>query len=69
VKSKTSNTNLKGPIKQWLPKSEIVDTAEMSKCKGKAKIMVSGQWLLKTHDRREVNVRPPHNERKRKCEV
>jgi len=27
VKSKTSSTNLKGPIKQWVPKSEIVNTA------------------------------------------
>ena len=30
VKSKTSSTNLKGPIKQWVPKSEIVNTADMS---------------------------------------
>jgi len=27
VKSKTSSTNLNGPIKQWVPKSEIVNTA------------------------------------------
>ena len=52
VKSKTSSTNLKGPIKQWVPKSEIVNTAEMPKSKGKAKIMVSGQRLLKTYGRR-----------------
>jgi len=45
VKSKTSNTNLTGPIKQWVPKYEIVNTAEMPKSKGKAKIMVSGQRL------------------------
>jgi len=69
MKSKTSSTNLKGPIKQWLPKSEIVNTAEMPKSKGKAKIMVPGQRLLKTYDRREVNVPQPHNERRRKCEV
>jgi len=41
VKSKTSSTNLKGPIKQWVPKSEIVNTTKMPKSKGKAKIMVS----------------------------
>jgi len=29
VKSKTSSTNLKGPIKQWVPKSEIVNNADM----------------------------------------
>ena len=43
VKSKTSSTNLKGPIKQWVPKIEIVNTAEMPKSRGKAKIMVSGE--------------------------
>jgi len=69
VKSKTSSTNPKGPIKQWVPKSEIVNAADMPKSKTKAKIMVSGQRLLKAHDWREVNVPHPHNERRRKCEV
>jgi len=69
VKSKTSSTNLKGPIKQWVPKSEIVNTVDMPKNKGKAKIMVPRQRLLKTYDRREVYVPHPHNERRRKCEV
>jgi len=69
VKSKTSSTNLKGPIKQWVPKSEIVNTADMSKRKGKAKIMVPRHQLLKTYDMREVYVTHPHNERRRKCEV
>jgi len=68
VKSKTSSTNLKGPIKQWVPKSEIVITADMPKSKGKTKIMVPIQRLLKTYDRREVYVPHPHNERRRKCE-
>ena len=39
-KSKTSSTNLKGPIKIWVPKSEIVNVADIPKSKGKAKIMV-----------------------------
>jgi len=71
MKSKTFSTNLKGPIKQWVPKYEIVNIVEMPKSKGKTKIMVSGQRLLKTYDRREVNVPHPHphNERRRKCEV
>ena len=43
VVNKTSSTNPKGPIKQWVPKSEIVNAADMSKSKAKAKIMVSGQ--------------------------
>jgi len=69
VKSKTSSTNPKEPIKQWVPKSEIVNTAYMSKSKAKAKIMVYEQRLLKEHDWREVNVSHPHNERRRECEV
>jgi len=69
VKSKTSSTNLKGPMKQWVPKSEIVNIAEMLKSKGKAKIIVPRQLLLKTYVRREVYVPHPHNERRRKCEV
>jgi len=52
-----------------IPKSEIVNTIGMPKSKGKAKIMVSEQRLLKTYDRREINVSEPHNERRRKCEV
>ena len=56
--SKTSSTNLKGPIKIWVRKSEIVNVADMPKSKGKAKIMVPRQRLLKTYDRREVYV--PH---------
>jgi len=68
VKSKISSTNLKGPIKQWVPKSEIVNTAEIPKSKGKAKIMVPRQRLLKTYDMREVYVPRPHNEIRRKCE-
>jgi hypothetical protein len=69
VKSKTSSTNLKGPIKQCVPKSENVNTADMSKSKGKTKIMVPRQRLLKAYDRREVSVPHPHYERRRKCEV
>jgi len=52
VKSKTSSTNLKVPIKQWVPKFEIVNSADMPKSKGKAKIMVRRQGLLKTYDMR-----------------
>jgi len=56
-------------VLQWVPKSKIVNIAEMPKNKGKAKIMVPRQRLLKTYDRREVYVTHPHNERRRKCEV
>jgi len=69
VKSKTSSTNPKRPIKQWVPKSEILNTADMPKSKGKANIMVPRERLLKTYNMREVYVPYPHNERRMKCEV
>jgi len=68
-KSQTLSTNPKGPIKIWVPKSEIVNVADMSKSKGKAKIMVPRLWLLKTHDSRQVYVPYSNNERRRKCEI
>jgi len=40
VKSKNSSTNPKGPIKQLVPKSEIVNTADMPKSKN------HGIWTL-----------------------
>jgi len=67
--SKTSSTNLKGPIKIRVPKSEIANVADMPKSKGKAKIMVPRQRLLKAYDNREVYVPYSHNERMRKCEI
>jgi len=69
VKSKSSSTNPKGPIKKWVPKSKIVNAVDMPKGKRKAQVMVPGQWMLKAHDRREIYVPHPHNEGRRKCEV
>jgi len=69
VKNKPSRTNPKGPIKQWVPNSKIVNAADMSKSKRKAQVMVLGQWMLKAHDRREIYVPHPRNERRRKSEV
>jgi len=68
-KSKTSSTNLKGPIKIWVPKYEIVNVTDMPKSKGKTKIMAPRQGFLKAYDRREVYVPYPNNERGRKCEI
>ena len=68
-KSKTSSTNPKGPIKIWVPKSEIVNVADIPKSKGRAQVMVPGQWLLTTHDRRKVYVPNPNNERGRNCGI
>jgi len=69
VNCKLSSTNPKGPIKQWVPKSKIVNAADMPKGKRKAQAMVPGQWMLKAHDRREIYVPHPRNEGRRKCEV
>jgi len=50
-------------------RSEIFNIANMPKSKGKAKIMVPRQRLLKTYDKREVYVPYTNNERWRKCEI
>jgi len=55
-KFKTPWTNPRGPIKIWVPKTDIVDVASVSKRKRKAEVLVPGQWLFATHDRRKVFV-------------
>jgi len=64
-KTKPFRTNHKGPIKIWVPKSKILYVAYMLKRKGKAEIMIPGQWLLTTHDRRKMYVLNPNHERGR----
>jgi len=64
-KSKTFSTNPKRPIKIWVPKSEILNVTDMTKSKGRSQVMVSGQWLLTTHDMRKVYVPNPNDERGR----
>jgi hypothetical protein len=64
-KTKFFRTNPKGPIKVWVPNSEILDAADLLKRKGKAEVMVLGQWLLTTHDKKKVYVPNPNNERGR----
>ena len=49
-KNKPFITNPKGPIKIWVPKSEILDVVDMLKRKGEAEVMVPRQWLLTTHN-------------------
>ena len=61
----TSRTNQRGPMRIWVPKTEIVDAAGMSKRKRKAEVLVSGQWLLTTYDGRKVYVSNPDHERGR----
>ena len=68
-KSKTSSTNPKGPIKIWVPKSEIVNVVDMPKSKGRTQVMVPGQWFLTTYDKRKVYVPNPNNERGRNYRI
>jgi len=68
-KFKTPWTNSRGPTKLWVPKSDIVDVAGVSKRKRKAEVLVPGQWLLTTHDGRKVYVPNPDHERGRNCGI
>ena len=52
--------NMKGPKKIWVPKSQIVLVADVLNGKAQDFKLVPGQWMLTTHDRRQVYVpRPP----------
>ncbi|RHN38492.1 hypothetical protein MtrunA17_Chr0c01g0488991 [Medicago truncatula] len=68
-KSKTSRTNPKGPMKIWVPKSELVKTAGVPKGKRETKVMVPRQWVFKAYDWRERFVPYPYHERWRRSEV
>src|SRR4030066_401026 len=61
-KKKSSRTNQQGPIKIWVPKTEIVSVEGVYTRKDKATFMVPGQWLLATYDRRQVYVPNPEHE-------
>ena len=73
-KFNTPWTNPRGPTKIWVPKTDIVDVAGVSKRKQKAEVLVHGQWLLATHDERQVFVPKvfvpnPNHERGRNCGI
>jgi hypothetical protein len=68
-KNRILKTNPKGPIRIWVPRSEIVYVSELQSRKGKAAVMVPGQWLLTTHDRRKAYVPNPDSERGRLCGI
>ncbi|WJX24389.1 25S rRNA (cytosine(2870)-C(5))-methyltransferase [Trifolium repens] len=67
-KNKILKTNQKGPIRVWVPKSEIVYAAGMHP-KKKRKLMVSGLWLLTSHDRRQTLIPHPESARGRNSRV
>ncbi|WJX28632.1 25S rRNA (cytosine(2870)-C(5))-methyltransferase [Trifolium repens] len=67
--SKVIKTNSKGPIKVWVPKSEIVFAADLHSKKARAAFLVPGQWLLASYDRRQAYVPNPDSERGRNCGI
>lgn len=48
------NTNKRGPKKIWVPKEKIIHVVDVLGSRNKTPIMVPGQWLLTTHDRKKV---------------
>ena len=55
-----AKTNMKGPKKIWVPKSQIILVVDFLNGKAQDFKLVPGQWLLTTHDKRQVYVpRPP----------
>ncbi|KAK2444868.1 hypothetical protein QL285_015858 [Trifolium repens] len=67
-KNKIQKTNQHGPIRIWVPKSEIMYAAGMHP-KKKRKLMISRQWLLTSHDRRLALVPHPESARERNSRV
>ncbi|WJX24547.1 hypothetical protein P8452_13641 [Trifolium repens] len=62
-------TNTKGPIKIWVPKSQIIFASGLHTKKAKAAMLVPGQWLLTTYDGRKAYVPNPDSERGRYCGI
>ena len=66
---KALRTNSRGPIKIWVPRSEIVFVADLRSKKARAPFLVPGQWLLASYDRRQAYVPNPDSERRRNCGI
>ncbi|KAK2450263.1 hypothetical protein QL285_009391 [Trifolium repens] len=66
---KALRTNPRGPIKIWVPKSEIVFVSDLHSKKARAAFLVPGQWVLASHDRRPAYVPNPDSERGRNCGI
>ncbi|RDX80765.1 hypothetical protein CR513_38641, partial [Mucuna pruriens] len=63
--SKPSRTNPKGPKKFWVPKSMIIPVVNVFNSRKEIHIMILGQWVLTSHDRRRAYVpRPQAKERR-----
>jgi hypothetical protein len=69
IRNTIQKTNSKGPIRIWVPKSEIVFASDAHARKGKTAALVPGQWLLTTYDGRKAYVPNPNSEGGRLCGV
>jgi len=54
-------TNTKGPKKIWVPNKKIFPIAAILDSRKAMPVMVPGQWLLVTHDKRKVYVPMPNS--------
>lgn len=61
-------TNLKGPIRVWVPKNEIVFAACELKEKNR-EIIAPRQWLLTTFNKKKAYIPNPNSERGRRCGI
>ncbi|KAL5191262.1 hypothetical protein HKD37_04G010556 [Glycine soja] len=52
--SNAFKTTKRGPKKIWVPKEKIIHVVDVLGSRNKTPIMVPGQWLLTTHDRKKV---------------
>lgn len=68
-KRKPSKTNLKGLVRVWVPKGEIIFVANMLKGNNKETTLVIGQWIFITYNRKKAYVSNPNSKGGRKCGV
>lgn len=66
-KKKLYKSNLRGPIKLWLPKNEIIFATGKLKGKNKATV-ASGQWLLATFNKK-IHIPNPNSKRGMRCGI
>lgn len=62
-------TNNRGPIRLWVPKSQIFLATDMPKKRNKTTILVHRHWLLASYDGRKAYVQNPDSKGERKCGV
>ena len=68
-KDKYFRINPKEAMKIWASKSKTFYVLDMIYNKVKTPVMVHGQWMLSTHDKRKTYVSNPNSEIGRKCEI